>query len=132
MKAKAVLINTARFVVSIFISNATHKSNNSGPIVDQDALYEALRDGKIFAAGLDVTSPEPLPPSHPLLTLPNCGKSACVWICLQFFLTRPRPVVLPHIGSATEQTRGMMADLAVRNVLAGVQGKPLSAQFNAV
>lgn len=43
-------------------------------IVDQNALYDALKSGKIFSAGLDVMTPEPLPADHPLLTLPNCGK----------------------------------------------------------
>jgi phosphoglycerate dehydrogenase-like enzyme len=55
MKSTSVLINIAR-----------------GDIVDQQALYDALKNGKIFAAGLDVTSPEPLPANHPLLSLPNC------------------------------------------------------------
>ena len=55
MKPTAVFINTAR-----------------GPIVDQEALADALRNGTIFAAGLDVTDPEPLPPDHELLHLPNC------------------------------------------------------------
>jgi glyoxylate/hydroxypyruvate reductase len=47
--------------------------------VDQEGLYEALQSKAIWAAGLDVTTPEPLPTDHKLLTLPNC-------------------VVLPHIG----------------------------------
>lgn len=46
-----------------------------GDVVNQDDLYQALTSGQIAAAGLDVTTPEPLPPSHPLLTLKNCGKS---------------------------------------------------------
>ena len=69
MKSTAVLVNTAR-----------------GEVVDQDALHEALREGEIFAAGLDVTTPEPLPTDSPLLDLPNC-------------------VILPHIGSATVHAR---------------------------
>lgn len=56
MKPTSVLVNVAR-----------------GDIVDQEALYDALKDGKIFAAGLDVTTPEPLRSDHPLMTLPNCG-----------------------------------------------------------
>lgn len=45
-------------------------------MVNQDDLYQALTSGQLAAAGLDVTTPEPLPPSHPLLTLKNCGKSS--------------------------------------------------------
>jgi lactate dehydrogenase-like 2-hydroxyacid dehydrogenase len=89
MKPSAVLINTTR-----------------GGTVDQDALYQALVEGQIAAAGLDVTTPEPLPPGHPLLTLPNC-------------------VVLPHIGSASIATRTQMALMAADNVIAGAGGHPL-------
>ena len=74
--------------------------------MDQQALYEALRDGVIAAAGLDVTTPEPLPADNPLLSLPNC-------------------VVLPHIGSATRATRLRMAQMAADNLVAGAQGLPL-------
>lgn len=56
MKSTSVLVNVAR-----------------GDIVDQEALYDALKNNKIFAAGLDVMTPEPLPADHPLMTLPNCG-----------------------------------------------------------
>jgi phosphoglycerate dehydrogenase-like enzyme len=77
-----------------------------GGVVDQDALYQALVEGQIAAAGLDVTTPEPLPPGHPLLTLPAC-------------------VVLPHIGSASIATRTRMALMAAENLIAGVQGQPL-------
>lgn len=89
MKPNAVLINTAR-----------------GSIVDQAALYHALRDGQIAAAGLDVTDPEPLHMDDPMLTLPNV-------------------VILPHIGSATTGTRERMALIAAENLIAGVTGKPL-------
>jgi lactate dehydrogenase-like 2-hydroxyacid dehydrogenase len=94
MKPTAILINTAR-----------------GPMVDQDALLEAARDGTIAAAGLDVTTPEPLPADHPLLTLPNV-------------------VVLPHVGSATIGTRLRMAHMAVDNLLAGLAGERLPHCFN--
>jgi len=89
MKPTAMLINTTR-----------------GPVVDQEALYQALVTGVIAAAGLDVTTPEPLPPDHPLLTLPNC-------------------VVLPHIGSASIATRTKMALMAADNLTAGVSSQLL-------
>ncbi len=89
MKRTAVFVNTAR-----------------GPHVDQPALANALRTGTIFAAGLDVTEPEPLPPEHELYSLPNC-------------------VIAPHIASATVDTRNAMATLCARNLLAGLKGERL-------
>ena len=89
MKRNAVLINTSR-----------------GGVVDHQALYEALRSGRIFAAGLDVTEPEPINADSPLLGLPNC-------------------IVLPHLGSASQRTRDQMAQLAAHNLIAGLQGKRL-------
>jgi glyoxylate reductase len=94
MKPTAILINTAR-----------------GPIVDSDALYEALSRRQIWAAGLDVTDPEPLPADHKLLTLGNC-------------------LVVPHIGSASLASRDAMAVLAAENLIAGLDGKPLTASPN--
>jgi glyoxylate reductase len=94
MKRTAVLINTAR-----------------GPLVDQKALAEALRAGTIFAAGLDVTDPEPPAPNDPLLRLPNC-------------------VIAPHIASATVQTRDAMAEICANNLIAGLTGQPLPAWVN--
>jgi lactate dehydrogenase-like 2-hydroxyacid dehydrogenase len=70
------------------------------------ALAEALRDGTIAAAGLDVTDPEPIGPDDPLLGLENC-------------------LIVPHIASATRATRGRMAAMAAANLLAGVRGEPL-------
>lgn len=87
MKETAVLVNAAR-----------------GPVVDTDALVSALQNGEIFAAGLDVTDPEPLPANHPLVSLPNC-------------------TVVPHIASATVQTRNNMATLAAGNLLAVLEGR---------
>ncbi len=89
MKPTAFLINVAR-----------------GGVVDHDALVEALREGWIAGAALDVTEPEPLPRDHPLLTLDNV-------------------VIAPHLGSATRQTRYNMARRAVDNLLAGLAGTPL-------
>ncbi|MBV9170895.1 MAG: D-glycerate dehydrogenase [Chloroflexi bacterium] len=94
MKPSAILINTAR-----------------GPVVDSDALYDALKSGTIAGAALDVTEPEPLPGSHKLLSLPNC-------------------LVVPHIGSASVATRAAMSRIAVDNLLAGVRGEPLPACVN--
>ncbi|KAJ2158612.1 hypothetical protein GGF46_003647 [Coemansia sp. RSA 552] len=80
-----------------------------GAIVNQDALLAALGQEKIAAAGLDVTVPEPLPKDHPLVRHPRC-------------------VVLPHIGSATEETRNAMANLAIDNALAGISDQPMEAE----
>ena len=77
-----------------------------GPIVDQVELRRALAGGWIAGAGLDVTDPEPLPADDPLLLAPNL-------------------IVLPHIGSATHETREAMASLAVDNLLAGLAGEPM-------
>lgn len=89
MKPSSILINTAR-----------------GAVVDPDALYHALQQGTIGGAALDVTDPEPLPASHPLLTLQNC-------------------LVIPHLGSASTATRSRMADMAVENMIAGLHGDRL-------
>lgn len=77
-----------------------------GGVVDQAALRLALTEGWIAGAALDVTDPEPLPPDDPLLQSPNL-------------------LVVPHIGSATRSARERMADMAVDNLLAGLDGRPL-------
>jgi len=94
MKKTAVFLNTAR-----------------GPLVDQTALAAALRDGIIFAAGLDVTDPEPLPSDHELYQLPNC-------------------IIAPHIASATVQTRDEMARICAENLVGGATGGKLTALVN--
>ena len=83
-----------------------------GPVVDTDALVSALQTGSIRGAALDVTDPEPLAADHPLVTMPNC-------------------IVVPHTASATVQTRDRMADLAARNLLAGLKGERPPAAVNA-
>jgi glyoxylate reductase len=77
-----------------------------GGVVDQDALRDALHAGEIAGAALDVTDPEPLPADHPLLDAPNL-------------------LVVPHVGSATVRTRAKMAAMAVENLLAALDGRPM-------
>jgi glyoxylate reductase len=89
MKPNAVLVNTSR-----------------GGVVDQDALYDALKGNRIFAAALDVTEPEPLPLDCPLLKLEKC-------------------LIAPHIASASTYSRDMMAYLAAQNLIAGLKGERL-------
>lgn len=81
-------------------------NTSRGPIVDQDALIHALNNGLIGGAALDVTDPEPLPPDNELYSLKNC-------------------LVVPHIGSATWNTRRAMAERACENLLAGLEGSKL-------
>jgi len=83
-----------------------------GGVVDTQALYKALSNKQIAYAALDVTDPEPLPADHPLLKLPNI-------------------LVVPHIGSATTETRNQMALLAAENLLLGLEGKPLVTCVNS-
>ena len=94
MKPSAILVNTSR-----------------GPVVDTDALVDALRRGVIAGAALDVTDPEPLSADHPLVGLDNC-------------------LVVPHIASASFATRNRMASMAAANLLAGVRGDRLPTPVN--
>jgi glyoxylate reductase len=94
MKRSAILVNASR-----------------GPVVDPDALYEALTQGTIAGAALDVTEPEPMPGNHRLLTLPNC-------------------LIVPHIASASFATRGKMASVAAENLFAGLRQAPLPSFVN--
>jgi glyoxylate reductase len=89
LKPSAVLINTSR-----------------GPVVDMDALCEALKSRRIFAAGLDVTEPEPLPLDSPLLTLDNV-------------------IIAPHIASASKTARDKMSWMAAKNLISGLNGDHL-------
>ena len=94
MKPSGILINVSR-----------------GPVVDPSALYEALRDGQIARAALDVTVPEPIAPDDPLMTLDNL-------------------IITPHIGSAALPTRLNTMKLAARNLVAGLRGEPMEACAN--
>lgn len=89
MKSSAFLINMAR-----------------GSVVETEALYEALTNGQIAGAGLDVTDPEPLPRDHPLLKLDNV-------------------VILPHIGSASDRAREQMRTMTLENLHAGLAGQDM-------
>ncbi|KAM3957913.1 glyoxylate reductase/hydroxypyruvate reductase [Aphomia sociella] len=93
MKKTAIFVNTSR-----------------GGTVDQDALIEALKNNTIRAAGLDVTTPEPLPLDSPLFKLKNC-------------------VVLPHIGSASIEARNVMSELTAKNILAALQDTDMPAEI---
>ncbi len=89
MKPTAILVNVAR-----------------GPIVQTDALTDALQRRVIYASAVDVTDPEPLPRDHPLLQLDNV-------------------IIAPHLGSASVATRQKMAEMSVQNLWAGLRGEPL-------
>jgi glyoxylate reductase len=81
-----------------------------GGVIDHQALLECLERGGIHAAALDVTEPEPLPRDHALLALDNL-------------------TVVPHLGSATVQTREAMARRSVENLLAGLEGRELLSRI---
>ncbi|KAI8440213.1 hypothetical protein MSG28_001594 [Choristoneura fumiferana] len=101
---QAVLRRLRGFDVKRFLySGRTDKPED---VIDQDALYRALKENRIFAAGLDVVTPEPIAKDHPLVQLPNC-------------------YILPHVGSATIETRNAMARISARNVLLALEGKPM-------
>lgn len=94
MKSSTILINTAR-----------------GSIVDQTALYRALKEGAITQAAIDVTDPEPISMESPLLELSNL-------------------IITPHIGSASRPTREKMATMAIENLIAGLKGDRLPHCIN--
>ncbi|MBO9620035.1 MAG: D-glycerate dehydrogenase [Niabella sp.] len=92
-------------------SRAIFINTGRGGLHNEADLKEALDQKTIWGAGLDVTNPEPMAPENPLLKMPN--------VC-----------ILPHIGSATEETRDQMAVLSARNVIAGLTGAPLPTIVN--
>ena len=90
---------------AIFINSAR------GAIHNEKDLIEALQKGTIWGAGLDVTNPEPMAPDNILLTMPNVA-------------------ILPHIGTATIETRNAMATIAAKNVIAALNGKHIPYPVN--
>jgi len=96
------LIGAAEF--ALMKPTAVFINNSRGPVVDQKALYEALKSGQIFAAAIDVTEVEPIPPDDPLLTLDNI-------------------IITPHIASGSFTTRKNMAFEVAENLLAGLRGQ---------
>ncbi|CAH0725534.1 unnamed protein product, partial [Brenthis ino] len=94
MKKTSVLVNIGR-----------------GDLIDQRALYNALKEGQIFSAGLDVTTPEPISKDDPIVDLPNC-------------------YIIPHLGSATYQTRNAMARLSAENILLALNGKRMKCPID--
>ena len=90
---------------AIFINTAR------GALHNEQDLTEALKNQTIWGAGLDVTNPEPMLPDNPLLQMRN--------VC-----------VLPHIGSATQETRSKMAVVAANNIVAALQGRPMPQVLN--
>lgn len=94
MRPASYLVNTAR-----------------GPVVDTGALYDALAEGRLAGVALDVTDPEPLPPDHPLLGMPNV-------------------IVTPHISSGSAATVRRMGMMAAENVIAALTGGPMVSCVN--
>ncbi|XP_055377581.1 glyoxylate reductase/hydroxypyruvate reductase-like [Condylostylus longicornis] len=93
MKPNCIFINTSR-----------------GGLVDQKSLYQALKEKRIWGAGLDVTTPEPLPLDDPLLTLKNC-------------------LILPHIGSADINTRIEMSKITATNIIKALKNQEMISEI---
>ena len=82
-----------------------------GALVHPEALYEALRVGVIKRAALDVTDPEPIEPASPLISLPNC-------------------IIVPHVGTSTWETRAVMTDVTIDNLINALNGETMIDCFN--
>jgi glyoxylate reductase len=122
MKETQHLVNSER--LRLMKKTAYLINNSRGPVVDEKALYEALKENRIAGAGLDVFEQEPTPMDNPLLKFDNV-------------------VVAPHISSASYETRSRMAEMVAENLVAFFEGKkppnlinpdvlkvrPLSRQF---
>ena len=80
-------------------------NNSRGPLIDEEALAEALQEGKVAAAGLDVVSDEPIHSDNPLLKAPNC-------------------IITPHISWAPKESRKRLMDIAVSNLQSFLEGAP--------
>ncbi len=102
MKETHHLVNAER--LKLMKKTAYLINNSRGPVVDEKALYQALKEGKIAGAGLDVFEQEPTPVDNPLLKLDNV-------------------VVAPHISSASHETRSRMAEMVAENLVAFFEGK---------
>jgi len=102
--ATRYMINTD--TLALMKASAVLVNTSRGGVVEPSALYTALAQKQIFAAALDVTEPEPIRMDDPLLTLDNC-------------------LIVPHIASASKQTRDMMSYLAAQNLVAGLKGERL-------
>jgi glyoxylate reductase len=87
-------------------------NNSRGPVVDEKALCEALKEGRLAGAGLDVFEQEPTSASNPLLKLDNM-------------------VVAPHISSASYETRSKMSEMVAENLLSFFEGKKPQNLVNA-
>ena len=82
-------------------------NNSRGPLIVEQDLAEALVNRKVYAAGLDVVSTEPIRGDNPLLTAPNC-------------------IITPHISWASRESRGRLMDIAVENLKAFLDGTPIN------
>ena len=105
--------NCAFFIDGIIFGQSTFFATVSTfhlGVVNQSDLINALESKTIAMAGLDVMTPEPLPTENPLIKLKNC-------------------VLIPHIGSATLQTRTKMATLTAENIIQGIQNLPMPSQL---
>jgi len=123
MKKHAVLVNTSR-----------------GTLVDSDALAQALREKWIWGAGLDVVEGEPhIGADHPLVKEPRSVYGSLFPLFFElvgtegktrYYLMARRCVIVPHIGSASLETRLGMVNLAARNALAGIDEKAMPAELD--